>query len=221
LQADADRGRDESRGVTRPATPADLDVAVETLVESHRDYVWETWAVPGPDRGLQLDRIYRLDLERVAIPAGDVWIHDDGAAVAVWHRPGDPPLDGITQTELDALGVEILGERRAIIEEVERRIAARRPPGPHWHLGTMGTRAARRRQGCGTAVLRPVLDQLDTIGATAYLETSAPANLAFYAGLGFTIVMHLDDLPHDAPPTWGMQRSPTIAAAGVSGRRTG
>ena len=80
------------------------------------------------------------------------------------------------------------------------------PAEPHWYLGTIGTLVGRRRQGCGTAVLRPVLDHLDRIGAKAYLETSAVENVAFYERLGFVVVAGLEGLPHGAPDTWGMQR---------------
>ena len=41
----------------RRATIADIDAVVATLVEAHRDYVWEMWAVLGPDRDAKLDRI--------------------------------------------------------------------------------------------------------------------------------------------------------------------
>jgi len=192
----------------RRATIADIDAVVATLVEAHRDYVWEMWAVLGPDRDAKLDRIYRTDLELAALPGGDVWVHDDGAAAAVWQRPDPAPLDADVQTRLDRLARDVLGDRGAVVREVEEIIAEHRPAGPHWYLGTMGTLPSRRREGCGTAVLRPVLDQLDATGELAYLETSAPGNVEFYARLGFEVAAVLEDLPHGAPHTWCMHRLP-------------
>jgi GNAT superfamily N-acetyltransferase len=193
---------------TRRATVDDLDVVVATLVESHRDYVWETWAIPGPDRAEKLDRVYRLDLELIALPAGEVWLHDDGAAVAVWHASEPSTVDASTTARLAAVARDVFGDRHAIVREVEGFIGAHRPRGPHWYLGTMGTWSSRRREGCGTAVLRPVLDHLDAIGASAYLETSLAENVTFYEQLGFEIAVQLQQLPYDAPDTWCMERLP-------------
>jgi GNAT superfamily N-acetyltransferase len=144
-------------------------------------------------------------------------VHDEGAAVAVWHLPDAAPVD--------ARASELLADRCEIIRSVEEIIGAHRPAAPHWYLGTMGTLSPRRRQGCGTAVLRPVLDELDDVGMSAYLETSARENVEFYARLGFEVVTELEQLPHGAPDTWCMQRAPKRRRLprrlGVSGRRTG
>jgi ribosomal protein S18 acetylase RimI-like enzyme len=192
-------------------------VVVATLVASHADYAWEEWMLPGPDREARLAPLVRLDIELIALPSGEVWIHDDGASVAVWQEPeaAEAPPDVVGR--LDAAATAAFGPRVEQLQEVEGLVHALRPAEPHWYLGTIGTLAHRRRQGCGTAVLRPVLDHLDRIGAIAYLETSAPENLDFYTRLGFEVVAGLEGLPHDAPDTWGMQRPPSP----LSGRRTG
>jgi GNAT superfamily N-acetyltransferase len=208
--------------VTRRATIDDLDAVVATLVESHRDYVWETWALPGPDRELELERIYRLDVELVALPAGEVWVHDDGVSVAVWRPPDAALVDETDQASLDALTRDVLGDRCAVVLAAEEIIGARRPPGPCWYLGTMGTLSSRRREGCGTAVLRPVLEHLDAVGSSAYLETSLVTNVEFYERLGFEVFAHLEDLPGGAPATWVMRRSVgALASAGPSGPTRG
>jgi GNAT superfamily N-acetyltransferase len=204
--------RASSRPAARRATIDDLDLVVDTLVASHVDHAWEEWMLPGPDRAARLAPLVRLDLGLVAVPAGQVWMLDDGASVAVWQEPGtaEPAPDVLEQ--LDRAAVTALGRRREEIREVERLVHRMRPAGPHWYLATIGTVAARRRQGCGSAVLAPVLGRVDRLGATAYLETSAPENLRFYGRLGFEVVGHLDDLPHGAPDTWGMQRVPGAVA---------
>jgi len=183
-------------------------VLVETLVASHADYAWEEWLLPGPDRVARLEPLVRLDIELVALPAGEVWMLDGGASVAVWQQPGvAAPGPGVLR-RLDRAANVAFGARLGALQEVEDLVHAMRPPEPHWYLGTIGTLAGHRRQGCGTAVLSPVLDHLDHIGATAYLETSAAENLAFYERLGFVVVAALEGLPHGAPDTWGMQRPP-------------
>ena len=77
-----------------------------------------------------------------------------------------------------------------------------------WRLATMGTRPAHRRRGLGSAVLQPMLDRLDRTAETARLETSDSNNVGFYASLGFCVTAELNDLPHDAPTTWIMDRPP-------------
>jgi ribosomal protein S18 acetylase RimI-like enzyme len=181
---------------------------VATLVASHLDYVWEEWMLPGPDRAERLEPLVRVDLELVALPAGDVWMLDDGSSVAMWQEPDAPDPEPEVLRRLDRAARVAFGDRLADLQEVEALVHAMRPPEPHWYLATIGTLAARRRQGCGQAVLAPVLGHLDEIGAPAYLETSSAANLAFYGRLGFEVVGHLAGLPHGAPDTWGMQRSP-------------
>ncbi|MGZ8762657.1 MAG: GNAT family N-acetyltransferase, partial [Acidimicrobiia bacterium] len=130
------------------------------------------------------------------------------APVAVWQGPDAPELEPEVVRRLDAAAAVAFGARLEELHEVESLVHAFRPSEPHWYLGMIGTVAHRRRQGCGTAVLRPVLDHLDHVGGIAYLETSAPENLDFYARLGFAVVAGLDRLPHGAPPIWGMQRRP-------------
>jgi ribosomal protein S18 acetylase RimI-like enzyme len=181
---------------------------VATLVESHLDYVWEAWALPGPDRREQLTELVRVDLELLSIPYRDVWMHDDAAAVAVWIRPRAAPPNPDAAAEVARVARLRLGPRLAVIESVEAALAAHRPTEPHWFLATMGTRPDQRRRGLGTAVLRPVLDELDRVLEPACLETSSVANVAFYSRLGFAVVAHLDDLPADAPETWVMWREP-------------
>jgi predicted N-acetyltransferase YhbS len=83
-----------------------------------------------------------------------------------------------------------------------------RPTEQHRFLATMGVVPHRQREGLGTAVLQPVLEQLDHTGTPACLETSSAGNVAFYGTLGFTALAHLDELPAGAPETWVLWRPP-------------
>jgi GNAT superfamily N-acetyltransferase len=192
----------------RRATPADLEAIVETFVESHLHYVWEVWAMPGPERRERLTELVRLDLELLGIPYRAIWMHDDAAAVAMWVPTPAIALNPDAQAEVARATRSTFGERMAAIEAVEAVLHAHRPAEPHWYLATMGTRPARQRQGLGTAVLQPTLDELDRIREPACLETSSAKNVAFYARLGFEVSAHLDDLPAGAPETWVMWRAP-------------
>jgi GNAT superfamily N-acetyltransferase len=199
----------------RRATASDLDAIVETLVASHLDYVWEVWALPGPERRERLNALVRLDLERLAIPYREVWMHDDAASVAVWVPTAAPAADPRSTAEVGRAARETFGSRLAVIDAVDAALAKLRPIEPHWFLATMGTRPDRQRQGFGSAVLRPVLAELDRIREPACLETSSAGNVAFYETLGFSVVAHSDDLPADAPETWVMWRAPDAPERGA------
>ena len=179
-------------------------------MRAHLDYVWEQWALPFPDRALRLERMTRLDLELVGLPHGKVWLHDDGAAAAVWLPSGMPSPLADNAVALTVAAEASFGRRLAHIEEVEELVRSHRPDEPHWFVATMGTVPERRRQGCGRAVLRPMLDWLDAEQLPACLETSLDTNVLFYETLGFETVVHLRDLPHDAPDTWVLWRPPAL-----------
>jgi GNAT superfamily N-acetyltransferase len=112
-----------------------------------------------------LTELVRLDLELLGIPYRQVWMHDDAAAVAIWVPPPFVPLNPHAAAEVARVARSTFGPRLVVIEAVEAELAAHRPAAPHWFLATMGTRPDRQRRGLGTAVLRPVLDELDRIRA--------------------------------------------------------
>lgn len=193
----------------RRATAADRDAVVATLVDSHLDYVWELWAITGPDRREKLTALVRAHVELIALPNREVWMSSDGAGVAIWRSEPEEPVDARANTRLAEVGRSVFGSRLAVIEEVDEQVLARRPTEPHRFLATMGVLPHRQREGVGSAVLRPVLDELDRTGTPACLETSALGNVEFYGRLGFTVHAHLDDLPAGAPETWILWRPPS------------
>jgi ribosomal protein S18 acetylase RimI-like enzyme len=192
--------------IARHATDDDLDTVVRVLAESHVDYAWERWALPWDDRRERLHDLYRTDLQHVALRAGQVWMTDCGRSAAVWIPASVATAsDPAATAERDRAAAAAFGERRRIIDRVDGAIGVRRPA-CDWYLATMGTLPAAQRSGLGTEVLRPHLQVLDDTAASACLETSDRANLAFYGRLGFDVVAELDRLPHGAPTTWVMTR---------------
>ena len=196
----------ERSWAARRATDDDLDTVVRVLVDSHVDYAWERWALPWDDRRERLDTLYRTDLELVAFRVGEVWMTACGRSVAVW-LPAvvTPGLDSSAIAERQRAAKEVFGERQDIIDLIAGAIDVQRPA-CDWYLATMGTLPEAQRSGLGTEVLRPRLQELDDVAASACLETSDPANLRFYGRLGFEVTAELDRLPHGAPTTWVMTR---------------
>jgi GNAT superfamily N-acetyltransferase len=52
----------------------------------------------------------------------------------------------------------------------------------------VGVAPERRRQGLGTAVMRPILDAARVGHQPVYLETFGPQNVAFYTAQGFALL---------------------------------
>jgi hypothetical protein len=63
------------------------------LVDSHLDYDWDAWALDGADRRVRLTRLVRPFIELIALPSREVWMQDDGDAVAVWPAEPSEPVD--------------------------------------------------------------------------------------------------------------------------------
>ena len=100
---------------------------------------------------------------------------------------------------------EIVGER--IWERVERyeaAVASAAPASPFWYLGVLATDPDRQSRGLATSVIAPGIAAADSDGWDCWLETSTPANKAFYARRGFTRSVPVDDAV--IPPTWWLSR---------------
>jgi GNAT superfamily N-acetyltransferase len=164
------------------------------------------WAFPRPDRAALLRRLFHLDLE-AGVAMGCAWVTDDASAVAIWSASHAPTLDSM-------LADRVRDDQNALLGDDVHRLAAadalthpHRPIGPHWYLGTVGTRPDRRGKGLGSAVVRPVLDQCDRDGVVACLETSSEANVRLYRRLGFDVVFRTTT-GDGALPLIVMNRSP-------------
>jgi GNAT superfamily N-acetyltransferase len=81
------------------------------------------------------------------------------------------------------------------------------PTEPHYYLEFIGTRRARQGQGGGTKLLAPMLARCDDEGVGAYLESSNPRNVPFYARHGFVERDRIIGAP-GAPPVTPMWRTP-------------
>jgi predicted N-acetyltransferase YhbS len=80
------------------------------------------------------------------------------------------------------------------------------PEEPHWYLAVVGADPSRQGSGAGRAVIQAVLDDCDAQGLPAYLESSNPANVPYYARLGFQATGDLT--PPGGPTLTLMWRDP-------------
>ena len=133
------------------------------------------------------------------------------AGVAVWLPPGEFPWTMRRKIRAGpALGRVLLADPRAFPTFVRYGANAERahPPEPHWYLVVLSVRPESRRRGVGSRLLEPVLQEVDRSGGACHLETSDPANVAFYERFGFEVVDPALALVPGGPTHVAMRRPP-------------
>ena len=192
----------------RRGVASDAPAASAVLADAFSDYPWTKWTIDGHRHTERVEGLQRLIIDRVALPYGEVWVacdnHGDVMSAALWMVPGSAvPPEVFTDIAPEQARLE--GARHDAAVKAEACVAGLRPTGPHYFLGTVGTRRDCQGRGFGAAVLLPVLDRANRTGETVFLETSTRRNLDFYAKLGFVVAAELD-VPDGGPHVWAMTR---------------
>lgn len=148
-----------------------------------------------------------LDLRHAG---GEVWVADEGAAVAMWDPPGGLYAKPATDP-WPALQAHFCPAERERWRIVDAALALPPETPAHWYLGVLAAGPQHRGRGLGSAVVDPVLGAADRTGTPAYLETMSERNLTFYGRLGFA-VHRVVDLPEGGPRCWALRRDPQPVA---------
>jgi GNAT superfamily N-acetyltransferase len=172
------------------------------------DPIIDWFARPGPKRSLGLDAFFFRLLHRRAIPAGEVWMSDDGLACALWLPPGLSARAGgvVAQLRLLPLFIQLCGLGRlrrgaALGDALEKA----HPREQHFYLFFMAVDPRFQGKGLGSAILEATLRHIDRAGTPAYLENSNPKNTRLYERAGFVARSSIS--PNGAPPLIPMWRS--------------
>ena len=189
----------------REAEEGELAQVSGTLADAFADDPLLQWLVPSRRRrDARLRRLFAVELEYSAFPAGRVLTTDDVRGASLELPPGGwelrVPLSG-------ALGlVRAFGARLPRASRLQRLFERHHLPEPHYYIRYVGVASRFQGRGLGTALLRPTLDRCDREGVPAYLEASSERNAALYERLGF---VHLGELQvPDGPRFWPMRRPP-------------
>ena len=192
----------------RVAVVEDTNAIARTLAEAFfLDPVWG-WAFGDPThRKAQHEAWFRL-LIHSALPYQWVWTTPGYEAATVWVPPDCPELNEADEALLEAMLTESLGARAALVFEIFDRFEAAHPrTRVHYYLSLLGTHTEHRGAGIGMRLLGDNLARLDALGMPAYLESTNPANLRRYEGVGFA-VSGAFDLPDGGPTVTTMWREP-------------
>lgn len=182
-------GMPTTKWETRRATPGDLERVSEVLARAFQDDPMWRWALgrDGTDeRRARLERFFG-GIARILEARHELtFVAGDTAGAAVWMPPGQWKFRLVDEARLaptvlgafGAAGTVRLLELLMGVERVHLRE-------PHYYLFAIGTDPAQQGRGVGAALLEPMLARCDAEKLPAYLESSNPANLAFYRRHGF------------------------------------
>src|SRR5580658_5801774 len=221
-------GEDDNRGdavstptarmthhVVRRVVPDDVGALVEVLARAFDDDPVPQWLFRGDRRRRRgLRKFFTIQLRHTYLERGEVFTTQDLAGVAMWSPPGRARPGWRDLVRLVPVMPYLTGLGRDTPEAARllSAVDAARPQDPHWYLATLGTDPDRQRTGVGSALLRSVLDRVDSEGLPAYLESSKESNLAFYGQHGFEVTGEIRT-PRRGPTLWLMWRSARPPAA--------
>jgi len=175
--------------MTEPATTADLPAIRALLGEAYADDPLSVWIFA--DARTRKDACaawFALFAEQYVSGAQATVVResDEIVAVALWRLPEDPPLSsGGTPSIAGLLAALVGAERAGEVGAGLHAIGALRVSEPHTYLNFLAVAADRRRRGLGRLVLEPLFIESARKGLPVVLETTNPANHAFYEALGF------------------------------------
>jgi ribosomal protein S18 acetylase RimI-like enzyme len=192
----------------RRATSADVPALAAMLARAFLDDPVASWAWrPDRPRLAALERFHGVRLRQLLV-GEEVWTTDELTCAALWAPPGrwHSTLRETAELVPSFLHPRLFARMPMVAlgwEKLER--AHPRTP-QHVYLALLGTEPEAQGRGLGSAVLAPVLQQCDSDGVGAYLESSKERNIDFYARHGFRVTGEIHLLR--GPTMWKMWRDP-------------
>ncbi|MHB8465266.1 MAG: GNAT family N-acetyltransferase [Acidimicrobiales bacterium] len=192
----------------RKATPEDGAVIAAALASAFGEDPVCCWMAGQTDCEVRMTPFWRgLIKQGLRTPDHEISMSDDGGSVAVWR--------GIDQWKLPPADIvrslpSLMASLRFRLPTALRLLATMEkshPSAPHYYLEFLGTRRDRQGHGLGSAVISDMLDRCDTEGVPAYLESSNPRNVPFYARHGF-VEQGVVHAPKGGPALTTMWREP-------------
>lgn len=202
-----------SHPTTVPLMEGQVDAAAAVLAASHADYPAFCHVFPDARRRARALAPFFRATVRDAVPFGAVQAAVDGTevlGVAVWLPPGTFPWSALRKARATPSFMRVLAAYPSAFGTFVRygsNAERVHPTDRHWYLEVLGIRPGSQRQGLGTRLIQPVLDQADVDGDPCFLETSDRTNTSYYERFGFSVI---DDDLHLVPngPTHVAMRRP-------------
>ncbi len=189
---------------------ADIRAAASVLAEAFRDD--PLFAHFFPDASRRRDRAvhtFRFIVSH-AVGRGRVYLSPRRDAAAVWLPPGISERGLADQIRYGALRMLVRQHPRSIVRQMRasdfmHAIHERFLPAHRWYLSTLGALPSARGTGAASALVRGMLDEIDTGALPCALDTHNGNNISFYARFGFTVV-HESAIPGTSVRHWTLLR---------------
>jgi GNAT superfamily N-acetyltransferase len=173
----------------RPATPADRETLATSLASAFSEDPLFGW-IAGPKAPLEdrmrifFDAFLKINLGK---PDHLVFVSEDGTGAAVWQPVGKWKVPTSELVRALPAMLRTFRMRTPTMVSALTAIEKAHPSEPHYYLEVLGTRKDRQSKGIGSSVINAVLERCDEEGVPAYLESSNPRNIPFYARHGFEV----------------------------------
>jgi GNAT superfamily N-acetyltransferase len=198
--------------------PGKKKKAAEVVAAAFFDYPMFTCYFPDPERRARILPWYLRNVLTCALHYGDVCTTPDISGVIFVLPPGHTRIslgeyvrNGFLLTPL-VLGLHDYvrsQECEKFVAETHEMVMDHRP---HYYLWGLAVDPGQRRQGIGTALMKPLVDKADVEEEPIYLETHDEENVAYYQRMGFSLV-HTDKIQKYDLAIWCMAREPHSPAS--------
>jgi GNAT superfamily N-acetyltransferase len=195
----------------RSATAADRSKLADSLASAFSEDPLFNWmASAGPNKPFEprgrivFGAFLKLELGR---DEHLVFADENAIGVAIWKAPNQWKMPtGDMVRALPAM-LRAFGTKATRMIGAFNAIEKVHPREEHYYLEALGTRQDMQSKGVGSAVLSHMLDRCDSEGMPAYLESSNPRNVPFYARHGFDVTGEIV-VGRGAPTVTAMWREP-------------
>jgi ribosomal protein S18 acetylase RimI-like enzyme len=173
----------------------------------HDDPLW-VWAFPDDGRRLEQQRAFWRFCVAEAIRYPWTFLAAGDRTATCWIPPDGEEFSDEGAERFEPLLVDLLGDGAVPVLALFEALDTHHPHDePHFYLSLFATEPAARGNAYGQALLRHNLALIDEEGASAYLESSNPRNIAMYERHGFRVV-HRVSGPAGCPDVAGLWRDP-------------
>ena len=190
----------------RVVTADDVDAAALVFARGfHDDPLW-AWAFPDEKRRLAQQQAFWGFCVTEAIRYPWTFLAAGESTTTCWIPPDGTELSPGGAEQFEPLLRDLVGNGATPVLELFETLDANHPHDePHFYLSLFATEPAARGNAYGQALLRHNLALIDQEGASAYLESSNPRNIAMYERHGFRVIQHVTG-PSGCPDFAGLWR---------------
>ena len=173
----------------RESGPADHPRLAASLAAAFQNDPVAKWAAPHDEVRRSVLNSFFLEYLRQKQRYDTVWCDDELFGAALWLPPGRSKMGVVDSVNvLRRTARPRMLSRGPFVAWASFQVERRHPEEDFFYLTVLGVDPAAQGGGIGSKVLAPALEICDQDGVGAYLESSKPENIDFYARHGFRVV---------------------------------